>query len=402
MSDDSPDADRSGRSAGPLAGITVLEIGVFMAGPFATMQLADLGARVIKIESPGTGDQTRVVGPHIAGESSAFMRLNRNKESVELDLKSEEGRQHLRRLLARADVLVENLRPGALKKMGLGYDDLKTEFPHLIYASASGWGQDGPLAPNPGLDIMAQARSGLMSITGFPDMPPAKVGVPVCDLSTALYLALAVLAAIHERGRSGQGQFIDVSLFESGVSFAVWEAGAYFANGAVGTPQGSAHQASAPYQAVRAADGYVTIGANTQGNWARLCRALGLGSLIEDERFATPAARMTHRDELIALIEDAFASRSVSDVVSLLDEAGVPVAPINDYGQVFTDPHLRERDFFWDAPHPRAGRVEQIGSPMRFSRTPAVRGQAGPVLGADTERVLAELADEAAREGSAP
>lgn len=270
-------------SRAPLAGLTVIEVGVFMAGPFATMQLADLGARVIKVETPGSGDQTRTVAPFIEGESSPFMRLNRNKESVELDLKAEEGKVALRTLLRSADVFVENLRPGALTRMGFGYDDIKDEFPHLIYASASGWGQDGPLAPLPGLDIMAQARSGLMSITGFPDAPPAKVGVPICDLTAALYVALAIVAAVHERERSGRGQRIDVSLLESGVSFAVWEAGKYFPTGEINGPQGSAHQAQAPYQAVQASDGYVTIGANTQRNWARFCQAFGLEHLMEDD-----------------------------------------------------------------------------------------------------------------------
>jgi formyl-CoA transferase len=380
----------------PLDGITVVEIGVFMAGPFATLQLADLGARVIKVETPGSGDQTRTVGPFIDGESSPFMRLNRNKESVEIDLKSPEGADRLRALLSQADVLVENLRPGALARMGFGYDDLRDDFPGLVYASASGWGQDGPLAANAGLDIMAQARSGLMSITGFPDREPVKLGVPVADLSCALYVTIAVLAALRERDRSGLGQAIDVSLFESAVSLAVWEAGSYYATGEVAKPQGSAHQASAPYQAVATNDGFVTIGANTQRNWARFCVALGLDGLVEDERFLTPTRRMQNRDALIALIEDDFRDRTVADVVALLDAAGVPAAPINTFPQVFADEHLHARDFFWSAPHPTVGEVEQLGSPMRLSRTPVVRGGAGPVLGADTDAVLGGAAASAA------
>ena len=384
------------RSAGPLAGTVVVDLSRALAGPHAGQMLGDQGARVIKVETPGSGDQTRTVGPFIEGESSAFMRLNRNKESVEIDLKSAEGAARLRALLAQADVLVENLRPGALARMGFGYEDLKDEFPGLVYASASGWGQDGPLAANAGLDIMAQARSGLMSITGFPDGEPVKLGVPVADLSCALYVTIAVLAALRERDRSGLGQAIDVSLFESAVSLAVWEAGSYYATGQVAKPQGSAHQASAPYQAVATSDGYVTIGANTQRNWARFCVALGLDELVEDERFLTPTQRMENRGALIARIEDDFRGRTVAEVVALLDEAGVPAAPINTFPQVFADEHLNARDFFWSAPHPTAGAVEQLGSPMRLSRTPVVRGAAGPVLGADTDAVLGGLGASAA------
>lgn len=376
---------------GPLAGVTVLELGVFIAGPYATMQLADMGARVIKIESPA-GDPMRASGPFLEGESSPFVRLNRNKESVVLDLKSETGRAGLSALLAEADVLVENMRPGVLKKMGFGYEDLRGDHPGLVYASASGWGQDGPLAPLAGLDIMAQARSGLMSITGFPDMPPAKVGVPISDLTTALYVALGIVSALHERKESGQGQYLDVSLFESAVSLAVWEAGSYFGTGTVSRPNGSAHQAQAPYQAVQVADGYVTIGANTPATWSRFCSAFDLADLESREKFAEPALRFENREALIAVIEDRLRARTIAEVVEEMNRVGVPAAPINDYGQVFTDDHLRERNFFWTSQHPRLGEVTQVGNPMRFSRSRLTEGPAGPSLGADTVRVLAEFA----------
>lgn len=366
----------------PLTGITVLELGVFMAGPFATMQLADLGARVIKIENPEGGDQTRATGPHVNGESMPFALLNRNKESVALDLKSEEGRSAFVELVRQADVVVENLRPGALRRMGLGYDDLRAENPGLVYASASGWGQDGPLSPLPGLDIMAQARSGLMSITGHAGQPPAKVGVPICDLTTALYVALAVVAALRERDRSGEGQFIDVSLFESGVSLAVWEAAAYYAEGTVGGPNGSAHQNQAPYQAIVTKDGFVTIGATTTRNWASFCSVMGLEHLMEDELYGTAWSRLQNRERLVAQIEEASQHRTTAEIVEVLNEAGVPCAPISDYGQVFTDDHLVERDFFWESQHPTIGAVTQIGSPMRFSRSQTVRRAAGPLLDA--------------------
>lgn len=369
------------KAPGPLAGFTVLEVGVFMAGPFATMQLADLGARVIKIENPEGGDQTRGTGPFVSGESTPFMLLNRNKESVSLDLKTPLGTEAFLRLAENADVIVENMRPGVVARLGADYEAVRERNPGIVYASASGWGQDGPLSQLAGLDIMAQARSGLMSITGYPDSPPAKVGVPICDLTTAMYVALAVTAALHERQRSGEGQYIDVSLLESGVSYAVWEAAAYFVDGKVGAPNGSAHQNQAPYQAVRSSDGYATIGANTPRNWQRLCESLDLLPLTEDERFATGPARMQNRDELIDRIEAKTTTMTTEEISEVLNDAGVPCAPINDFGEVFTDDHLNARSFFWDSEHPTAGTVRQIGSPMRMSRTPAMRGAAGPLLG---------------------
>ena len=372
----------------PLAGITVLEVGAFMAAPFATMQLADLGATVLKIEAPGTGDPVRATGPFIEGHSSPFARLNRNKRSVVLDLKSDAGREALLRLAASADVLVENLRPGAMRKLGLDHESVRAVAPQLVYASASGWGQDGPLAPLPGLDIMAQARGGLMSITGTPDGEPTKVGVPICDLVCALYVALAVTAALRERDRTGVGQYVDVSLLEAGVSFAVWEAGRYFATGEVGRPLGSAHQSSAPYQAVRTADGHVTLGAVTPKTWAGMCEVLGLTALQDDPRYADAFSRHAHREALIAEIEAVARGWTSADLVRALDGAGVPCAPIADYAEVFTDEHLNGRGYFWDAEHPVLGPVRQLGSPMRFSRTPAARGAAGPLLGEGTADAL--------------
>ena len=373
---------------GPLEGVSVLEVGVFMAAPFATLQLADLGADVLKVESPDGGEPVRSTGPFVEGHSSPFLRLNRSKRSVAIDLKSDAGKEAFLRLAGRADVLVENLRPGAMRRLGLSYDDVRAVNPALVYASASGFGQDGPLADRPGLDIMAQARGGLMSITGTPDGAPVKVGVPVCDLTCGLYLALAIVAALRERDRSGAGQYVDVSLLDSAVSLAVWEAGRYFATGEVGRPLGSAHQSQAPYQAVRTTDGWVTLGAITPPTWAGLCDALGLEEVHADERFVDSSARHARRAELIPLIEGRTVELTTSEVVSRLDRAGVPCAPIADYGEVFNDEHLTARDFFWDAPHPVAGAVRQIGSPMRFSRTPPHRAGAGPVLGADTRTVL--------------
>jgi formyl-CoA transferase len=235
---------------------------------------------------------------------------------------------------------------------------------------------------------MAQARSGLMSITGTPDGEPTKIGVPICDLVCALYVALAVTAALRERDRTGLGQYVDVSLLEAGVSFAVWEAGKYFATGEVGRPMGSAHQTSAPYQAVRTADGHVTLGAVTPKTWAALCDVLGLAELQGDPRYADASTRHVHREALIAEIEDVTRGWTSADLVRALDAAGVPCAPIADYAEVFTDEHLHARDYFWDGQHPAMGPVRQLGSPMRFSRTPAVRDAAGPLLGEGTADAL--------------
>ena len=391
MSD--PRSDPPSGSTVPLAGTTVLEIGVFMAAPFAGMQLADLGARVLKVENPAAPDPVRATGPFLDGpksdgHSSPFARLNRNKESVALDLKAPAGRAAFLRLAATADAIVENLRPGAMRGLGLDFPAVREVNPGVVYASGSGWGQEGPLAALPGLDIMAQARGGLMSITGTPDGEPVKVGVPICDLVCGLYLALGVVAALRERDRSGQGQYLDVSLFESAVSLSVWEAGRYFATGEVGRPLGSAHQNQAPYQAVRSADGWVTIGAITSKTWAGFCAALGLDALRDDERYADSFRRHAHREELVAAIEEATTSLSTAQIVDVLDRAGVPCAPIADFAGVFTDPHLHQREYFWDAPDPQLGPVRQLGSPMRLSRTPARRDHAGPALGADTRSAL--------------
>jgi formyl-CoA transferase len=374
----------------PLSGIRVLEVGNYMAGPFCAMQLADLGADVVKVEHPDGGDQVRLVSPRVAGEGSAFMRLNRNKRSVALDLKTKQGKEIFRKLAERADVIVENLRPGTMKDLSLDYESLRTTNPGLIYVAASGWGQDGPLRDRPGMDIMAQARSGLMSITGSPGGDPLKVGVPVCDLVCALYGALAATAALFARRDTGDGQYIDVSLLESGVSLAVWEAGGFFATGQVPGPLGTMHQTSAPYQAFRASDGWLTIGATTKFNWRALCGALGLDRLLEDDRYADANLRFKNREALADEIEKVTTTQSVHRWIELLDEAGVPCAPIQDYGEVFTDPGLLSRDFFWDAPHSTAGTVRQLGSPMRFSQTPVRRDHAAPRLGENTRAVLAE------------
>ncbi|HEY4887304.1 MAG TPA: CoA transferase, partial [Candidatus Dormibacteraeota bacterium] len=287
----------------PLSGIRVVEVGNYMAAPFCAMQLADLGAEVIKVEHPEGGDQVRQSAPLIEGEGSAFMRLNRNKRSIAVDPKTEKGREIFRKLVGTVDVVVENLRPGTMNDLGLDYESLRRINPGLVYVAASGWGQDGPLRDQPGMDIMAQARSGLMSITGTPGGEPVKVGVPVCDLVCALYGALAAVAALYARLADGAGQYIDVSLLEAGVSFGIWEAGSFFATGAIPQRSGSAHQSAAPYQAFRSEDGWLTIGATTKPNWTALCRTLGLEGLLDDQRYVDSSQRHLNREELASTIE---------------------------------------------------------------------------------------------------
>src|SRR5438105_7496118 len=270
----------------PLTGIRVVEVGIYMAGPFCAMQLADLGADVIKVENPDGGDIARDSAPFLDGESSPFIRLNRNKRSLAMNLKAPEGKEVFRELVRGADVVVENLRPGTMGDLELDYRRLAALNPRLVYIAASGWGQTGPYSQLAGLDIMAQAMSGLISITGEPNGNPVKVGVPICDLVCALYGTIGALAALRVREQTGRGQFVDVSLFESGVSLAVWEAGRYFATGEIPKPLGSAHQTSAPYQAMRASDGFFTLGATSARNWEACCDVFGLSHLKTDPRFA--------------------------------------------------------------------------------------------------------------------
>jgi formyl-CoA transferase len=369
----------------------VLEVGNFMAGPFCGMQLADLGADVIKVETPDGGDMVRLSAPFVNGQSSNFMRINRNKRSLALDLKDARGKDIFQRLAKTADVVIENLRPGAMARLGLDYAHLKKLNPRLVYVAASGWGQDGPLAQLPGLDIMAQSRSGLMSITGEEDGDPVKVGVPICDLVCALYGALGAVSALAARERTGQGQLVDVSLFESAMSLAVWEAGKYFATGEVPGRHGSAHQNSAPYQSVSALDGWFTLGATSPRNWHSLCHVLGLERLEHDPRYADANVRLENRQQLIAEIEEITSTKPVEHWIAELENEGVPCSPLQDFGQSFNEPHLLAREYFWDAPHPTAGMVRQLGSPMRFSATKVARRKAGPLLGEDTRAVLHEL-----------
>ena len=375
----------------PLAGLRVLEIGNYMAGPFCGMQLADLGADVVKIEDPRGGDLSRRLEPFVAGESGNFVRLNRGKRSVAVDLKQEAGAEILRRLAARADVIVENLRPGTMDDLGLDPQSLLDANPRLIYAAVTGWGLDGPYADRPALDIIVQAMSGLMSVTGEEGGAPVKLGVSISDLAAALYATIGILAALGVRERDGRGQLVDISMYESSVSLAVWEAGQFFTTGEIARAAGSAHKLVGPYQAVRAQDSHFVLGATTTPTWRACCAALGLERLERDPRFADGTLRRRNKAELIPLIEEVTAARPAAHWLEVLRKAGVPCGEIQDYGQVLSDPHLRERGFFVDLPHTKLGTVRALGTPLRLRSSPARLERAGPLLGEHSAEVLREI-----------
>ncbi|MDQ3809562.1 MAG: CoA transferase [Chloroflexota bacterium] len=375
----------------PLSGVRVLELANYMAGPFCGMLLADLGAEVIKVENPQGGDFSRQTAPFVNGESAGFMALNRNKKSVTLNLKAPTGRALFLDLVNTADVLIENFRPGTMADLGIEYATLAEINPRLIFSSASAFGQTGPYSHRAGLDLIVQGMSGLMSITGEPNRPPVKVGVPIADLTTGLFGAVSILAALRARDRDGAGQQIDLSLFESAIALEVWETSGYFATGIVPEPLGSAHRVSAPYQAVRTLDGYITVGATSPRNWAGFCQALGLQHLEHDERFATVANRRARYQELAELIEQITRTQPSEHWYRLLEQAGVPCGVLNRINQVMDDPHVAARGFIVDLPHTKAGTVRATGSPIKLSRTPVGLERAGPVLGEHTVEVLREL-----------
>jgi formyl-CoA transferase len=375
----------------PLSGVLVLELGNFIAAPYCGMLLADMGAEVIKVENPEGGDFTRETPPRVGGESTAFLALNRNKKSLTLNLKHSRGRELFLELAQRADVVLENFRPGTMADLGLDFATLSAQNPRLIYCSTSAYGQTGPYSQRPGLDIILQGMSGLMSITGEPDGDPVKVGIPITDLAAALFSTYAVLSAYIARERSGEGQYIDVSLLESAVALGIWESSGYLGAGIVPRRLGSAHRNAAPYQAVKTRDGYVTVGATTPRNWSAFCRALGLEHLERDPRFETNSQRVANRKELIQLVEAVTLTQTSAHWYSALEAAGVPCGVLQTYDQVLTDSHLQARGFLVELEHPVLGALKATGSPVHMSRTPPRVERAGPDLGEHTAEVLAAL-----------
>jgi crotonobetainyl-CoA:carnitine CoA-transferase CaiB-like acyl-CoA transferase len=375
-----------------LDGLRVLDVSQVMAGPFCCLLLADMGAEVIKIEKPNGGDDARRMGPpFVNGESAAFMAMNRNKRSLALDLKHPEGKRFFRQLAARADVLVENFRPGTLDELGLGYARLSRDHPELIYCSISGYGQTGPNRERGGFDLVAQGVSGLMSITGHPGQPPVKVGVPLADLNAGMYAAYGVLCAYVHRLRTGQGQLVDTSLLESGIAYTVWESAIYFATGTIPPPMGSAHRLAAPYQAFRTADGYITVGAANQANWEKLCAVLERPDLFADPRFRDNPSRAVHSAELAAQLEPVFAAHRTAEWLARLEAAGLPAGPVNDMAAVYADPQVRAREMMVEIEHPIAGRVKNIGVPVKLSETPGAIRRPAPTLGQHSDEILGEI-----------
>jgi crotonobetainyl-CoA:carnitine CoA-transferase CaiB-like acyl-CoA transferase len=377
---------------GPLAGVKVLELAQIMAGPTCGLMLADLGADVIKVERVPDGDDTRRMNrPSVNGESAAFMAMNRNKRGIALNLKLPAARDALIRMVKTADVITENYRKGALAKLGLGYAHLKKVNPRLIYCSISGYGQTGPYAEKGGFDLIAQGASGLMSVTGEPGGAPVKVGSPVCDIGAGLLGAIGVLAAYVHCLKTGEGQLVDTSLFEAGVQQTYWQSASYFATGVSPQPTGSAHLLSAPYQAFRAADGWLTIGGANQANWERMSRVLGAPEWLADPRFATNSERMTNLDALVVLMNARLKTRKVRDWITALEAEGVPCGPINSIADMAADPHTAAREMIVELEHPRAGRTRALGLPVKLSATPGGISRPAPLLGEHTREVLAEF-----------
>jgi crotonobetainyl-CoA:carnitine CoA-transferase CaiB-like acyl-CoA transferase len=403
--------------AGPLQGIVVLDLSRILAGPWATQVLADFGATVLKVEHPQGGDDTRRWGPPYlrdrdgqeTGESAYYLAANRGKHSIAIDFSRPEGQSLVRRLAARADVLVENFKVGGLGRYGLDYPALAAEHPRLVYLSISAFGQDGPDAAKPGYDAMIQARGGLMSLTGIadgePGAGPQKVGVAVADLMCGMYAVTAILAALHERERSGQGQYIDLSLLDTQVAWLANQNLNYLVGGRPPGRQGTAHPNIVPYQAFATADGHLMLAVGNDAQFARFCAAAGAPELAADPRYRTNADRVSRRGELVTAVATLLRVRTTLEWLDLLAAAEVPCGPINDLAQVFDDPQVRHRGLRLDLPHALAGTAPGVRNPVRFSRSAVEYQRAPPTLGADTAAVLearlgldaAAIADLAAR-----
>jgi crotonobetainyl-CoA:carnitine CoA-transferase CaiB-like acyl-CoA transferase len=373
-----------------LAGVRVLDLTQVMAGPFCAMQLCDMGADVIKVEPP-EGDSTRRMAGAVGSDSHSFNAVNRGKRGIVLDLKSPLAREACLRLARRADVVIENFRPGVMRRLGLDYETLASECSGLVYASISGYGQTGPDASKGGFDLVAQGVSGLMSVTGEPRQRPVKVGVPIADLGAALFATNAILAALLFRSRTGRGQFIDTSLLDAAVALSVWESAEYFRGAGVPGPLGSAHRMSAPYQVVRCADGDITVAAANDRLFARLCDLLGHPEWRTDPRYVDDTNRVKHRDDLGRDIEAVTTGLPRAHWLALFEDNGLPCGPINNYAEVFDDRQVLARGMVVETEHPHLGRIRTLGTPVKMSATPPIAGRRAPLLGEHTREVLGEL-----------
>jgi crotonobetainyl-CoA:carnitine CoA-transferase CaiB-like acyl-CoA transferase len=385
------------RARGPLTGLTVLDLTRVLSGPYCTMQLADMGARVIKIEHPDGGDDTRHWGPpFLNGESTYFLSINRNKESVTLDFKTPRGRAVLDRLVSRADVLVENFRPRTLARQGLDYTSLSAAHPRLIYASLSGYGHTGPRAQEPGYDAVLQGEGGLMSITGAADGPPFRLGVAVADIVTGLFAVQGILLALVARQQTGRGQHVDVAMLDSVAALLTYQAGIVFATGQSPGRLGNRHPSIAPYDTFDAADGPIVLAVGNDDQWQRFCRAAGLDAAARDPRFLTNAERVQHGEALRSLITPLMKSRTRADWTARLVDAGVPAGPVRPVNEALADPQLAAREMLTHLTHAAAGDITVLGVPVKLSETPGGVHSPPPILGEHTDSVLAELGYDAA------
>jgi crotonobetainyl-CoA:carnitine CoA-transferase CaiB-like acyl-CoA transferase len=377
--------------AGALEGIRIVDQTQVMAGPFASMLLADMGADVIKVEPP-EGEHARQVGLDAApGVAASFLAVNRGKKGITLDLKQPEGVAVLKRLVATADVLVENYRPGVAKRLGVDYETLAAINPRLIYCSISGFGQTGPYATRGGYDLIAQGMAGIMSATGSDGGPPVKVGVPIADLGAGLFALLGILSALRARRITGRGQQVDTSLFEAALALSAWEATEYWYTGEIPKRLGTAHRLNAPYQAFRASDGYFTVGAANEKLWPIFARLLGLDALTRAPRFTGVGNRVKNRAALEKEIEAVTSRQTRAHWLAKCEEAGIPAGPIYTIPEAQADPHAQARGMVQELEHPQAGRVKALGNPVKLSRSPAALRAAAPLLGADTDAVLAGI-----------
>jgi len=375
-----------------LEGIKVLDLTRYLAGPYCSMILADLGAEVIKVERPGMGDGSRQWGPpFIQGESAYFLSVNRNKKSMTLNLRSEEGRTILHRMAASCDVVVENFRPGTVQRLGVDYNTLSSINPKLIYCSISGFGQNGPYREKPSYDIVGQAMGGLMSLTGEKDRPPVKIGVAISDIFAGLFAAIGILGAVIARERVGRGQMIDVSILDGVVAILSHQAGNFLASGVNPERLGSAHPTIAPYQAFKASDAYFVVAVGNDSLWTRFCQGLGLTEVMTDARFATNPDRVRNRDELTQILAKVFATKSSREWVDLIEAAGVPCGPVLSLIEIFQDPQVLHRRMVEEITHPNAGRIKVVGIPIKMSDTPPSIRAPPPMLGEHSKEVLRSL-----------
>ena len=381
-------------SPGPLDGLTVLDLTRVLSGPYCTMMLADMGARVIKIEHPERGDDTRGWGPpFVSGESTYFLSVNRNKESVTLDFKTPEGREVLDALIERADVLVENFRPGTLDRLGLGYTDVRSRNPQLVYVSISGFGQTGPRRQEPGYDAAIQAEGGLMSITGDANGPGYRLGVAIADITAGMFAAYGTSLALFARQRSNQGQLVDIGMLDSVAALLTYQAGIHFATGGIPERLGNRHPTVVPYETFEATDGEFVLAVGNDALWRKFCIVAGLEEIVADPRFATNRARVQAYDELRPLLERVLRTRSRQTWIEDLTAAGVPCGDVRNIAQVLADPQLAAREMVTELEHIVAGKIRVLGIPTKLSETPGTVKNPPPALGEHTDKVLEELLD---------